>query len=58
MAEFKKISEFNSGRFHSQNQYKTFSPSLIHYDWMVDVPELASLVSKADRLLGGLNAYS
>jgi len=58
MAEIRNISEFKSGTFQSQNHYKTFSPHNIHYDWMVDVPELAALVSKADRLLGALNAYS
>lgn len=58
MAERKNISEFKSGNYHNQFQYKSFNPSLIHYDWLVDVPELCSLVSEADRLLGTLNAYS
>lgn len=58
MAEIKNISEFKSGNYHTQFQYKSFNPSLIHYDWLVDVPELCSLVSEADRLLGTLNAYS
>jgi len=58
MAERKNISAFNAGNYHSQFKYKSFNPSLIHYDWLVDVPELCSLVSEADRLLGTLNAYS
>ncbi len=58
MADIKKISEFRSGTYTSQFQYKSFDPNLIHYDWMVDVPELLPLLSEADHLLGSLNAYA
>ncbi len=58
MAEMKKISSFFAGRQVSQYQYKSFSPELIHYDWVVDEPGLISLLSDADRALGNLNAYS
>lgn len=54
----KKISSFFAGRQVSQYQYKSFSPERIHYDWVVDEPELIALLSDADRALGNLNAYS
>lgn len=58
MAELKKISSFFAGRYMPQFHYKSFHPERINYDWLVDVPELISLLSDADRALGTLNAYS
>jgi len=58
MANVKKISEFTSGTYIPNNQFKTFRPNPIFYDWMVDTPELIALLSDADRALGSLNAYA
>ncbi|MFN4028360.1 MAG: Fic family protein, partial [Flavobacterium sp.] len=58
MAEIRKISTFNSGDRIIQGLNKSFNPSTIHYDWLVDVPGLCVLLSDADRWLGSLNAYA
>jgi Fic family protein len=58
MAEFKNISSFISGTQVPQYQYKSFMPELIYFDWVIDVPEIQSLLSDADRALGTLNAFA
>ena len=52
------ISKFKSGRYNQQIGYKSFVPELINRQWHIDNPELASLLSEADRKLGELNAFS
>jgi Fic family protein len=58
MIEVKNISSFVSGEYVAKYQYKSFRPNLIFYDWLVDSPELISILSDADRALGSLNAYA
>jgi Fic family protein len=58
MTEFKKISEFKSGTQVPQYQYNSFKPSPIYFNWVIDVPEVQSLLSDADRALGTLNAFA
>jgi Fic family protein len=58
MAERRNISEFISGAYIPQYQYKSFRPEPILYDWVVDDPEVIALLSDADRALGSLNAYA
>ena len=58
MAEFKNISSFISGTQVPQYQYKSFKPEHIYHDWVIDVPEIQSLLSDADRALGTLNAFA
>ncbi len=58
MAELKNISSFISGTQVPQYQYKSFKPEPIYYNWVIDVPELQSLLSDADRALGMLNAFA
>lgn len=52
------ISNFKAGESIQQIQYKSFEPNTIDLQWQVDVPELAFLLSQADRKLGELNAFS
>lgn len=56
--ELRNISDFKSGHYKSQYEYKSFVPEPIYYDWLVDIPEVQSLLSDADRTLGMLNAYA
>ncbi len=58
MAQIKNISSFISGTQKSQFQYQSFCPEFIYYDWLIDIPELQSLLSDADRTLGTLNAFA
>jgi len=58
MIENRKISEFVSGEYVLQYQYKSFRPNPILYNWIVDDGDLIALLSDADRTLGSLNAYT
>jgi Fic family protein len=53
-----KISEFKSGIFIPQVEYKSFLPEKINCEWIIDRPELATLLEEANLALGELNAYS
>ncbi len=52
------IEEFVSGKFIEQLKYKSFSPNKINREWIISNPELNSLLSEANRLIGELNAFS
>jgi len=49
---------FNSGLHQNQGYYKSFQPSLVHRDWMINDMKLLQLLSLADRQLGRLDMYS
>jgi Fic family protein len=53
-----KISEYISGKYEQQYEYKSFLPERINHAWYVDEPELVTLLDDANRLLGELNAFS
>ncbi|MCF8055644.1 MAG: Fic family protein [Desulfocapsa sp.] len=53
-----KISEYISGKYEQQYEYKSFLPERINHAWHVDEPELITLLDDANRLLGELNAFS
>lgn len=52
------ISNYCSGQYTQQYQYKSFSPSLIEHAWEITDGEVLTLLSDADRALGELNAFS
>ena len=49
---------FKAGVFISQGTYKSFQPSLLYKNWVIDNMQVLSLLSKADRYLGRLDMYS
>jgi len=49
---------FNAGLYLNQGYYKSFQPSLVHRDWMINDMKLLQLLSLADRQLGRLDMYS
>jgi len=53
-----KISEYISGKYEQQYEYKSFLPERINHAWHVDEPEVVTLLDDANRLLGELNAFS
>ncbi len=53
-----KISEYISGKYEQQYEYKSFLPERINHGGHVDEPELITLLDDANRLLGELNAFS
>jgi Fic family protein len=50
--------QFESGTYLDQGTYKSFIPSFINREWMVDDMQVLSLLSKADRMLGRLDMFS
>ncbi|MEO8237553.1 MAG: Fic family protein [Flavobacterium sp.] len=52
------MKEFKSGNYINQGYYKSFQPSLINKDWLIEDMQLLNLLSKADRFLGRLDMYS
>ena len=52
------ISNFKAGKFVQRYQYKSFEPSLVNQEWLLDNAELQLLLSQADIKLGELNAFS
>ncbi len=52
------MKDFNAGSYINQDYYKSFQPSLINKQWILDNMEVLQLLSKADRELGRLDMYS
>jgi Fic family protein len=52
------LKDFKSGTYRQQNQYKSFTPSLINHSWMWSNPKINTLLEEANHKLGSLNAYS
>lgn len=52
------MKNFHPGYYQSQGSYKSFQPSFINREWLVDDMELQQQLSLADRHLGRLDMYS
>jgi hypothetical protein len=52
------ISNFKAGKLVQRYHYKSFEPSLVNQEWLLDNAELQLLLSHADIKLGELNAFS
>lgn len=52
------VSDYKSGSYKQQYEYKSFSPELINHIWTFSDGEILRLLSEADRALGELNAFS
>ncbi|MDO4789744.1 MAG: Fic family protein [Porphyromonas sp.] len=52
------MDQFKAGYWVTQDQYKSFQPSLINRAWRITSMETIKLLSKADRMLGRLDMYS
>lgn len=52
------ITNFKSGNSIQRYQYKSFEPSKVNSEWLIDNAELQLLLSQADIKLGELNAFS
>lgn len=52
------ITNFKSGNSIQRYQYKSFEPSKVNIEWLIDNAELQLLLSQADIKLGELNAFS
>jgi len=52
------ITDFKSGQWIQQYQYKGFQPNHVNHTWLVDNEQLNYMLSRANILLGELNAFS
>lgn len=52
------MQHFKSGKYINQGHYKSFQPTAINKQWILEDMELIQLLSKADRQLGRLDMYS
>lgn len=52
------MENFKAGNYINQGYYKSFQPSFINKDWLINDLEILSLLSKADRNIGKLDTYS
>jgi len=53
-----RIEDFKAGKYIDQYKYRSFLPEKIDHEWIISSPEINSLLSDANRLLGELNAFS
>lgn len=53
-----KFETFKAGRWQSRYQYKSFEPVPVNHEWTWEDPTTNTLLEKATRALGELNAFS
>jgi len=58
MMEAIQIEKFKAGQWIRQYRYKSFSPVFINRQWLINDPDLQTLLAEASRYLGELNAFS
>lgn len=54
----KELKDFKAGKWIKRLEYQSFSPEKINEEWLITDPALLTLLSKADRNLGRLDAFS
>ncbi len=52
------LSSYQAGQYERQLEYRSFVPTPIHHAWIIADPQVSDLLSRADRALGALNAFS
>ncbi len=52
------MKQFRSGNYQDQGYHKSFQPSMISRNWILDDMNIIQLLSRADRELGRLDMYS
>ncbi len=52
------LSDYISGEWQTQFQYKSFLPTTVNQQWRWDDPQIDTLLSEANRRLGELNGLS
>ena len=53
-----KLEEFNAGKYIKVDDYKSFIPNKINYDWVWNDSELNKLLAEANLQLGTLNGFA
>lgn len=52
------LTDYLSGGFQDEYEYKSFRPNPIHHPWIISDPDIQLLLGAADRALGELNAFA
>jgi Fic family protein len=52
------IRDYKAGEFTKQHGYKSFKPNFIEKEWLIDNPQISTLLEEANYKLGQLNAFS
>ncbi|HQE12346.1 MAG TPA: Fic family protein [Flavipsychrobacter sp.] len=50
--------DFKAGKWIQRIEYKSFTPEMIHLQWIISNEKLQILLSEADRMIGKLDAFS
>ncbi|PNP97633.1 Fic family protein [Moraxella sp. RCAD0137] len=58
MKSEQKIETFKAGRWQNRYQYKSFEPTLINTSWIWEEPKINTMLERATKALGELNAFS
>lgn len=53
-----KLEKFSAGTWHKRLQYKSFEPVPVNHEWTWEDAKINTLLEKANRALGELNAFS
>lgn len=53
-----KVEQFKSGTWQQQYQYKSFQPVPVNVEWCWENPQINTLLERANKVLGELNAFS
>lgn len=53
-----KVEQFKSGIWQQQYQYKSFQPVPVNVEWCWENPQINTLLERANKVLGELNAFS
>lgn len=56
--KFYSMKDFNAGTYINQGYYKSFQPTELNKQWLLDDMEIQQLLSQADRQMGRLDMYS
>lgn len=52
------IKNYKAGNFTKQYGYRNFQPNLLNKEWVIDNPQINTLLEEANYKLGQLNAFS
>ncbi|AEG50777.1 filamentation induced by cAMP protein Fic [Sphingobium chlorophenolicum L-1] len=53
-----RISDYRAGTTEQRLEYRSFVPTEIGHPWLIDDPQVLTLLGQADRALGQLNAFA
>ena len=58
MQRTQKIEDFVAGEWQNRYQYKSFEPNCVNTSWIWEEPKINTMLERATKALGELNAFS